>query len=51
MKGKVEQLDNVYCGPGTKKFLKRRAHKAMRKLGKQLRDEAPKKYHYSGWAS
>ena len=46
-----EQLDNRHCGPGAKRFCKRKAHKAMRQLGKKLKEDAPKKYYYAGYVS
>lgn len=51
MTGVGEQLDNRHCGPGAKRHMKRIARKAMRRLGKLLKDDAPKKYYYCGYVS
>jgi uncharacterized protein with von Willebrand factor type A (vWA) domain len=51
MRGLVKQLDNWQCKPGEKKFTKKLARKAMRRLGKLLLDDAPKKLKYRGYVS
>ena len=46
-----EQLDPHHCGPGSKRFCKRKAVRRARRLGKKLMQDAPRKYYYSGYVS
>ena len=46
-----DKCNFVAHGPAYCRWLKRVAHRAMRRLGKRLGDDAPKKGRYRGWAS
>ena len=48
--GKIEQLGKRrYTKQGGRAFEKRQASKAMRRAGRLLRDDAPKRQWYRGW--
>jgi hypothetical protein len=41
----------VHAGPAYARWLKRVAARTMRRLGKALLDDAPKRRKFRGWAS
>lgn len=47
----VEQICSHEWSPGYRKWLKRWAHRLMRRTGKQLHDDAPRRYPFRGYSN